>query len=105
MLLLIHMIVLGLATWRVAYMMTEEVGPYKIFQKIRDKVGVGSLDDHPNPHVNLLKGIFECIYCMSVWVGFFFGLMHVLDNVVAFYIGLPFALSTFAIAWDRITNG
>lgn len=68
-----------------------------MFAVVRDWLGVGSLDEQENPHKNMLKGVFECIYCMSVWVGIFFSILHFSATNVSFYIALPFALSAVVI--------
>jgi len=44
-------IILALAAWRLAYMLTNEAGPFGIFAWIRERVG----------------GALECVYCCSVW--------------------------------------
>lgn len=46
--------VLSLATWRLAYMLTGESGPYHVFESLRKEFNPG--------------GLFDCIYCTSVWV-------------------------------------
>jgi len=47
------LLIIALATWRLAYMVTKETGPYRIFERIRQQ--------HP------LGGLTTCIYCSSVW--------------------------------------
>lgn len=53
------LIVLALATWRAAYMVTSEEGPFGIFQRLR-----GAVD--PDQRTWLGRGI-NCIYCVSFW--------------------------------------
>lgn len=47
-------LVLALATWRLAYMISVEDGPYHVFERIRGKYPLG--------------GLTTCIYCLSVWI-------------------------------------
>jgi hypothetical protein len=49
-----------LATYRLAKMLAEEEGPFKVFTRIREATPEQS---------NLRRGI-ECIMCVSMWVAF-----------------------------------
>lgn len=49
----IELVLLALATWRLAYMLTLEVGPFAIFRRLRD--------------ITTFGGTLECLYCTSVW--------------------------------------
>lgn len=55
-------ILLGLASWRIANMLVNEAGPGDIFEKLRSRAGI-----KPGPIEGFLPGLFSCIYCMSVW--------------------------------------
>lgn len=46
-------LVLALATWRAAYFVTKEKGPFGIMSAIRNRVTFG--------------GLLTCLYCASVW--------------------------------------
>jgi hypothetical protein len=86
-------LVLALATWRVAYMLTHEAGPFNVFQRLRERIpenGHGRLGD-----------LLSCIWCMSVWVG--------AGCVVIWYAGLlvvlyPFAASAGALMLMHFTG-
>jgi hypothetical protein len=47
------LLVLCLATWRLAYMVTRESGPFDVFTTLRERLPLG--------------GLTSCIYCASVW--------------------------------------
>lgn len=49
--------ILGIATWRLAHMLTDEEGPYKIVEQFRESFNPG--------------GVFDCIFCTSIWVAAF----------------------------------
>lgn len=102
MLFLVQMIIIGIAVWRLSYMLVEEEGPYEIFTRLRNWLGTDVDEDHRNQHLNTLRGILECIYCISVWLGFFFVAVYVISPLAAMYIALPFALSAIAIFLDKI---
>lgn len=95
------MLFIAVAVWRLSYMIVEEDGPYAVFINLRQWVGADDEGDHPNPHMQLLRGILECIYCASVWIGIFFAVVYVIQPVVALYIAIPFALSGLAIFLDK----
>ena len=51
----LNLLVLALATWRLAFMLTgKEQGPYKIFERLRKQA--------------FLVNVLACIYCTSIWV-------------------------------------
>lgn len=45
--------ILALATWRISFLLTREVGPLQALSKLRERTTLG--------------GLLECIKCMSVW--------------------------------------
>jgi hypothetical protein len=56
-----ELLILALATWRLAFMLVREDGPGDVFLRLRQR--------------RLLLGLFGCVYCMSVWTA---GVMLVL---------------------------
>ena len=46
-------LILGLATWRIAYLAAKEAAPFGIMTRIRARTTLG--------------GLLTCLYCMSVW--------------------------------------
>lgn len=46
-------LLLSLATWRIAYLITKEAGTFDIMAKIRKALPLG--------------GMMSCIYCASIW--------------------------------------
>lgn len=55
----IALILAALATWRVAYMITTEEGPFSLFTTLR-----GALD--PDQRTWLGRGL-NCVFCVSFW--------------------------------------
>jgi hypothetical protein len=109
-------VVLALATWRLGYMFVKEAGPLDVFQNIRRTFYAGEYDpeepqfdvwraeDHEwwsnlgqLPKQGFIGGVLSCIYCMSVWIGFFFTALLATWPVAAMVIALPFALSCIAV--------
>ena len=59
----IDVVIIGLASWRLASLLTQEDGPGLIFEKLRDRVGA----NEPGEITGFLPTLFSCVYCMSVW--------------------------------------
>lgn len=51
-------LLLSLATWRLAYMLVHEDGPGEIFDRLRRIAN----------RIPVIDDLFACIYCMSVWI-------------------------------------
>ena len=80
------LIILGLATWRLAHMLTQEEGPRKLFVKLRSTAH---------------GGVFDCIYCTSVHVGFWVFFLWFIQGEILIY---PFALSGLAMMLRSYTG-
>ncbi len=81
-------LILALATWRFSAVLSYEVGPWHIAEKLR---------------LRLKWEIFECVWCLSIWIA------AVLWIIYNFWPGVmivlvPFALSAGAIIVEKI-NG
>lgn len=83
----------ALASWRLAYMLTCELGPWDVFKRMRDKLGVPYLREDGWPITNAGR-LFSCIKCMSVWTSALFG---ALAFTPFWWACLPFALSALAV--------
>jgi len=77
---------LSLAVWRISYMLTKEAGPRQIFTKLRSLA---------------MGGLFDCIYCTSVYVGFLALLLWLWGVELVLY---PFALSGCALMLRAYTG-
>ncbi len=84
----LDLLILSLATWRLARMLAAEAGPGNILTKLRKRFPMG--------------GVFDCIYCMSVYTAV---------AVLAAWLYLPAeiiyvtALSGGAMLMHRYTGG
>jgi len=95
-----------LATWRLSAMLSYEAGIFNIFIKFREFIGIMH-DDNGNvldTNGSVFADLFNCIWCLSVWIGLIVGLIVWLSPVlvVIFY---PFALSAGAILIERFARG
>jgi hypothetical protein len=98
---IIEFVVFGLATWRIASLLVDEPGPFRIFIRIRSWVGIThDMDDNvaviPD---GFLPEMLSCLWCCSIWVGVACTTMYLLLPQISFYLALPFALSALAIKW------
>lgn len=90
------MIVCGaVATWRIAHMLLNESGPFSVFRKAREALGVVySADDLV---VSFKYEITVCIWCLSMWVGGLVALfLYVVPSPVNMFLLAPFVFSGVA---------
>lgn len=65
-------ILVGLGAFRLSYMLSVEDGPQDIFKRLRSRLGVpdeGWVSD------DLVPQLLTCVYCLSVYVVAFLGLL------------------------------
>ncbi len=86
---LARVIIVGLAGWRVAALLSYEEGPWGIFERLRRRVGIVEIDlgaspvglvpsDEPAPEPGFFGKLFACVWCLSPWVCLiFWGLWEV----------------------------
>jgi len=100
---LVQLLVLILATWRIAYSIYDDSqdGPYNILHRIRYWIGMrydekNRLAVVANPAWKReLASMHQCMYCMSVWYGLAATLLWLIVPIreVVFFTALPFAIS------------
>ena len=95
-----ELIIMALATWRLASMFVSEDGPFDIFRRIRSLFGVTHHDDGTIARIpdKSLSKLFTCIWCMSVWIAAVVYLVWVVAPILVYILGL----STGAIIIERI---
>ena len=104
----LHILLLILATWRLANLLANEDGPFHMFKTLRSKIGRAEARSRLNERkgmtghktllakLHLYEGV-NCEYCNSVWFGSFFAIAYLLAPSVATALASPLALSTGAI--------
>lgn len=98
-----EMIVLGLATWRVSSLLVQEDGPFMMFYKLRERVGLKH-DDSGNIYLipkGFLPGILSCVWCCSVWAAGAWMLAWYLVPKATVIAAQFLAISALAIFVDR----
>lgn len=101
---LTHLIIYGLATWRVASLLVEESGPFDIFKKIRELTGITHDEDDLPLMIpdRFFAQLFSCVWCTSVWVAVAYTLVSLWKHGI--YTALPFALSAVAVLLQDYLN-
>lgn len=90
------LLIFSLATWRLSFMLVHETGPYDIFGKLRDAVGV-SYDEYGNIVAGRTMGeLFACVNCMSVWVAVALFVLCLINQWWFYLVATPFAASGVA---------
>lgn len=88
---LTNLLLLSLATWRIAHAFIWEIGPYEILVKVRGLFGV-SEDSFTHKYYWT-----SCFLCTSFWVA-------ILAMCLPVIVLVPFALSASAIIIERIND-
>lgn len=70
------LLILALATWYIAHVITRTDGPYAVFRKLRQAMPMG--------------GLLTCINCAAIWIAV--GLWVVWQTPIAALV-LPFAVA------------
>jgi hypothetical protein len=88
-----ELFVIGMiASYRLTLLIHEEAGPWDIFGKLRDRIGIRYDERSNRVATNELAKMVLCPYCLSIWVAFgVFTFMWFLPSVQV--VALPFAMS------------
>lgn len=83
----IRLIIYGLATWRLAVLLSDDTGPYRFIAKFRAKLKREAKHNKAIAKSDVAKGI-ECLRCNSIWFA----------APIAAYVFLRYFLATWAVA-------
>jgi hypothetical protein len=101
---LLEILVLALATWRLASLLAHEDGPFRIFDRLRELLGVAYAPDGQRFGTNWFAKGVVCLYCCSVWFGAILtGLYFIWSDV--WWLLLPLALSAAAVIIEENIDG
>ena len=101
--MVLNLIVLALAVWRVSTMLEDvtEAGPGDMLHWIRIRSGV-KFDEMSEAYgTNWLSKGLLCHRCSSIWFGTVGSLALLLVPEIAFYIALALALSAATVLLER----
>lgn len=97
-------LILALATWRLTSLLWTEDGPYEVFARLRQRIGVYYDDESKRQGKNEIAKAFNCPDCLSVWVGSAVVLVYWLTDITV-WLCLPLALSAGTIIIEGFFNG
>lgn len=90
-------ILAALAVWRVAVLLVEDAGPWRMFARLRARVGIVVYPDGTTMIPDtLLAGILSCVRCASLWLAVPATVLVQPDSWQAWAL-TPFALSGVAV--------
>lgn len=92
------------ATWRLSSFLVNEDGPFDVFAWLRTWVGVHYNEYGVMDGGGFFAGVFDCVWCMSAWVGAAVTVAYCLYPVATSWFCLPLALSAGAVVLEKI-NG
>jgi len=94
-------ILLGIATYRLSFLLADEDGPWEIIERFRYFIGVRYDDTSMRYGTNVFANGIICSFCNSVWIGIGLTVLWFLSPEILFIVALPFALSGFAVFMGR----
>lgn len=107
---MIDLLLISVAVWRVAHMVTAEEGPGRIFHRFRTWAGV-QVDVHPNGVEEVIESDpgtlaewASCLWCFSVSLGVAATVLYAISPPAAVAVATPFFLSGMAIFMDNKLN-
>lgn len=100
-------IVYVLAVWRIANLFVNETGPGNIFLKLREWTGIRH--DDGGRAVEIPDGftaqLFSCVWCFSIWTGFFMAIFWLASAEWSLRFAVPFAFSGGAVCIEIWRTG
>lgn len=97
---LVHLVILAFSCWRITGLLADEEGPFRIFERIRNKAGIKYNEKNEPYPTSEFARLLTCVWCLSMWVGIIIVAVYARNENVIWYL-LPFALSAFAQLADK----
>lgn len=97
---LLHFVILALATWRISSLLVDEEGPWHVFSKLRNKLGVKYNERNERYTVNVIGEYLNCVWCASYIVGAVVAIIY-LFVPMSIYLFSALAFSSVAMLADK----
>jgi hypothetical protein len=98
----IDVVLLGFACWRLSSLLYQEEGPFGIFTRLREKLGIQHIDGVPCIYPDRFWcKLFGCMWCLSVWVAFALVVGYIFLPTFTIYFSLWLSLSTITIMVNK----
>ena len=96
----LELLIMVLATWRLASLFVSEDGPFNVFRHIRCLFGVKHHDDGSVAQIpdRTLAKLITCMWCMTLWMAAVVYGLWIVCPVLIWILGL----STGAIIVERV---
>lgn len=91
-----HFLLLALATWRLARLVTQESGPANVFGRLRAAVGTETAAD------GSLGELIGCKACASFWIGLAITLGYVVAETPTVIFCMALSLSAVTLLIERL---
>lgn len=109
--MIFRVFVLSLACWRLSALISYETGPFEIFLRFREWIGISHDEGQPveihdtggGRLVFELAELVSCVWCLSLWIGLALVLLFLRDY--EWWFLMPFVLSAMAIIFERVMRG
>ena len=88
-------------------MVSYESGPWHIFEKFRERIGIKHDGNTGLPIQwpdKLIANLITCVWCLSIWIGAFLVLIYQADPAVTRVVVAPFVDSAGAILFERLVR-
>lgn len=82
-------VVLSLVTWRLASLFVNEIGPFEMFLKIRDYY-------YNKPVLHYFINL-DCVWCISVYIGWILSIIVLGFKFEVFFYGLALSANSIII--------
>ena len=89
-------VILSLAVWRLSAMLSQEKGPWDVFAKLRERLGVKE-DELSRYGTSQPSMLIVCLWCLSVWIGFIVAVFYYFLPGETVAVALVLSLSSGAI--------
>lgn len=97
-------IIFAFAAYRIGSLLSWEIGPYGILDKLRRFVGV-RYDSGSKPFgQNELAKMILCVYCNTVWIAIISIVLYYIFGNVIVGLATPFAVSGAAILINNLSE-
>lgn len=102
-----NFLLVSLAVWRLTSLLAREEGPFLIFTKLRDKLGV-KYDSLSRAYgTTFFSKLILCPWCLSIWISAVCAPFLIPETSgvylgISWYITYVFAISAFVIFFDSL---
>lgn len=94
---------LSLAAWRLASLISNEDGPWKMFRRLRE-LAEQLCNKYRFCREFGIHELITCEWCNSVWIGAGLTLLYLWVGEAILYLAIPLALSTVVIVIKYIVH-